>query len=241
LLLAIHHSLTSILGIPLILNYRSNHTLHCLCFDLQAAGATALFVKEYSKLLDVSVHSQLRQFQFLTGFALLISIWTRLFHWVYLCSQFILLWYKEQAYWFLAIGGSLALVFSGFNWVFCIKPFYGRFVKFLQLSHDYEKLPPSATIQQRRASLLSLEQAATTVVHPHEVQDELLLMLLAPSSTRRLERRQTVPPNAKLGSSRSNTARNAIKRSSMVMLRSSAGDISNLLAQLKEDEVLKED
>jgi hypothetical protein len=231
--LAIHHSLTSILGIPLILHYRSNHTLHWLCFDLQFAGATALFVTEYSKLLDVSVHSQLRQFQFLTGFALLTMIWTRLFHWVYLCCQFMMLWFKEQAFWFLAIGGTLALLFSGFNWVFCIKPFYARFVKFIRLSHDYEKLPPSATVQQRRASLLSLEQAAANVVHPHELQDELLMMLLTP---RKVERRQTVPPNAKLG-----TARNAMKRSSLVMLRSSAGDISNLLAQLREGEELKED
>ena len=38
IVLAIHHSLTTILGMPMVLAYRDLKVLHWLCFDLQCAG-----------------------------------------------------------------------------------------------------------------------------------------------------------------------------------------------------------
>ena len=118
----LHHSLTTILGLPMVLYYRDNRSLHWLCFNLQFAAAVgeftvyicsalfhfmvmwdvsnhillyklhsrcfaaavALSIGEYTKLLDVSKPSSLRQFKVLNFFALVTMLWTRVIHWSYL-------------------------------------------------------------------------------------------------------------------------------------------------------------
>lgn len=95
-LFIVHHSLTTILGVPMILFYRDNKSLHWLCFNLQFAAALALGVGEYLKHLDISKQSNLRQFKILNCFAMVAMIWTRGIHWTYLCIDLYITWYREQ-------------------------------------------------------------------------------------------------------------------------------------------------
>ena len=87
IVMLLHHSLSSVLGVPMILYYRTSKTLHWLTFDLQFAGAIALMVGEYTKLLDISKPSGLHQFKWLNGLALVIMVWTRVINWSYLCAN----------------------------------------------------------------------------------------------------------------------------------------------------------
>ncbi|KAL7526752.1 hypothetical protein ACHAXR_002653 [Thalassiosira sp. AJA248-18] len=51
----LHHSLTSVLGVPMIMYYRNNITLHLLCFDLQFAALDDLFAPSSSAAAPISL------------------------------------------------------------------------------------------------------------------------------------------------------------------------------------------
>lgn len=228
IILAVHHSMTTILGLPMILNYRYLSTLHWLTFDLQAAAAISLMVTEYTKLLDITKPNQLRQFQSLTFIALAIMIITRGFHWVYLCGSLLVMWYQEGKWGFLVVGTIISALFSLFNYGFCIEPFYKRFVKFMKVSAEYKKLPADAPARDRRASVINLEAAAAAVLKRNNIEEELIASLF---EDRKVNRRATLPPSAFSGNKGG-------KRSSMLLLRSSMGDVAHLLSQL---DTIKED
>ena len=229
IVLGIHHSMTSILGLPAVLNYRNLDVLHWLTFDLQAAAAFSLMVTEYTKLLDITKPGQLRQFQALTFVALAVMVVTRGFHWVYLCGRFIKIWYDEKAWVFLGVGTVISIVFSFFNWGFCIEPFYKRFVKFIKVSAEYKKLAPDAAPRDRRASVMNLEKAAADIF-AHQHLDEEFVASIFPQ--RKVDRRVTMPPRP-MGARKK-------QRASMALLSSSMGEVSHLLSQLdtiKDDEL----
>jgi len=223
-LLGVHHSMTTILGLPLVLHYRNFEVLHWLCFDLQAAAACALMISEYTKLLDVTKPSQLIQFQVLTGFALMVMVGTRGFHWIYLCARFMYVWYEDKAWVFLGVGTCMSLLFSAFNWVGVIEPFYKRFVKFMKISAEFKALPDTSDAKTRRISIINLEAAASDVLSNQRLEEELINSLFA---KRNVDRRQTLPPSSFRGK--------RTMRSSVVLLRSSIStnrDIYRLLSQL---------
>lgn len=222
--------MTTLLGLPIILHYRSLKNLHWICFDLQAAAATALFIKEYSKFLDVSKPNELRQFQVLSFLALAVMSWTRGIHWVLLCAKFISIWYQEKAWGFLVVGTVMILVFSGFNWIFCIAPCYKRFVKFMRVSAEHSALPTDAPVAKRRSSVLLLEMAAADVFGHHQLDEELAALFI---NNRKVSRRSTMPASLNRGS----------RRGSWALLRSSAGDVSRVVSQMGavDKDMLKED
>ena len=226
-ILGIHHSMTTILGLPMVLNYRYLPELHWLCFDLQAAAAISLMVTEYTKLLDITKHSQLRQFQSLTFFGLCIMIVTRGFHWVYLCGSLLVNFHGEGRWGFLIVGTIISALFSLFNYSFCIEPYYKRFVKFMRVSAEYKSLPADAPARDRRASVVNLEAAAAAVLKRGHIEEELVASLF---EDRKVNRRATLPPSA--------FGHKGGKRSSIVMFRSSMGDVAHLLSQL---DTIKED
>jgi hypothetical protein len=201
----------------LILHYRNLETLHLICFDLQAAGATSLAIKEYTKMLDISKPRQLRQFQVLTFIALVVMVWTRAIHWFYLIAKFIMIWYHDKAWGFLIVGTIMCLVFSAFNWVYCIQPFYARFVKFMKVSADYSALPADVEPNTRRSSAVALDAAAADILNQGQWPEELTAMFVE----RRVSRRSTLPPSMFRG-----------KRRSLNLLRSSTGDVSRILSQM---------
>jgi hypothetical protein len=222
----------------MILNYRDSHYLHWLTFDLQFAGAVGLFTAEYTKLLDVSKPNQLRQFQILSGFALAVVIVTRGFHWFYLTGCLIVRWYEERAWTFFTVGTICTMSFSIFNWVFCIEPFYKRFVKFINLSAEYQKLPASADAKTRRASLVSLQEAAANLMVNQDDMSATIADLLQRNYVRsnsKSNRRDTMPPDM-FGSAKGRRV-----SSSAAMMRSSMGNISLALNQLQLAGDLKED
>jgi len=215
IVIGLHHSLSSLLGIPMILNYRNSKTLHLICFEMQAASAVALFVKEYTKLLDVSVPRQLRLFQAMTGFALAVMVFCRLIHWPSLVFDFCKIWYEQKAWTFMAIGTTLGLIFTIFNWCFCIQPYYARFVKFMNKSVEYEKLPAGSAA--RRTSAITLQAAAVDVFPQQSLEEEVANLFVK----RAVFRRETVPPSY-----------GRQKQPSLVLMRASSGDLSNALSRM---------
>eukprot|EP00956_Cyclotella_meneghiniana_P005311 scaffold6683_cov68-Cyclotella_meneghiniana.AAC.5 len=170
----VHHSLTMILGIPMIKFYGSSRILHWLCFDLEFAAFLGCSLGEYTKLLNVKDPSQLRRFKIANFIALVTMIWTRVFHWAYLCANLFVVWYNDRAWMFLFFGAIISIAFSGFSMVVCVMPFYSKFVKFLNVSAEYEVIENdlNSSIQDRRSSVANLE---------HSVAD-----LLQDSATRKL-------------------------------------------------------
>lgn len=191
LLIPMHHSLTSLLAIPTIMRYRNLRILHLLCFDLQAASAVALIVGEYTKLLDVSKPNHLRQFQALTFVGLLMSMWARGIHWVYILFQFTQVWINDEAWIFLSIGVPVGLFFSLFNWFFCIGPFYKRFRKFMRVSREYTSLSATASPSHRRSSMIALESAAAEL--NSTITNDVAADASALFTERKISRRVTMP------------------------------------------------
>ena len=100
----IHHSLSTLLGLPMVLYYRDSAALHWICFDLQFAAAIALAVGEYTKILDIKEVGSLRQFKVLNGLALAVMVWTRIIHWSMLSFELFVTWYRDAAWGFLCAG-----------------------------------------------------------------------------------------------------------------------------------------
>ncbi|KAL7553339.1 hypothetical protein ACHAWF_016614 [Thalassiosira exigua] len=187
----VHHSLSSILGVPMVLFYRNNRSLHWLCFNLQFAAAVALAIGEYTKLLDVSRPSSLRQFTWLNFVVFVLMLWTRGFHWTYLCVDLFVTWFNDGAYWFLSIGVTLSSMFTVFNYLCCIKPFYRKFVKFLAVSGEYKALPPDASNEKRRRSVIDLDEAVAEMLEGDGLT-ELAGKLESVFVKRTVSRRQSV-------------------------------------------------
>jgi len=181
-------------------------------------------------MLDVTKPNQLWQFQLLTFVGLVVMVWTRGVHWIMLCASFISVWYQEKAWGFMSVGTAMILLFSAFNWLLCIHPYYKRFVKFMRVSVEYKALPTDAPAQKRRSSVLALEMAAGDVFGHHELDEELAAMFV---TNRKVSRRSTMPASTSRGS----------RRASWALLRSSAGDISRVLYQMGavDDEKVKDD
>lgn len=189
---ALHHSLTTILGVPMVLYYRNLKSLHWICFNLQFAAAVALSVAEYLKTLDVSNPSHLRRFKVLNFIALVIMVWTRIIHWSYLCMDMFLTWYHDDAWTFLALGVVLSIAFTAFSYLCVVKPFYKKFLKFLHVSAEYETLPLDVTPDKRRSSVIQLDKAVGELLADDEMKE--IADFLAPIFIKRkVSRRQSVP------------------------------------------------
>merc|ERR1719378_839602 len=137
----------------MIMNYRELPELHRLCFNLQTAAAVALFMGEYTRLLDVTKPNQLLQFQLASFFMLLAYFWTRAIDWVYPMGKILLLFYAEEKWVFLAVGSIAFVLFSMFNVFLCLLPIYARFVKFMKKSAEYQALPKDANSMTRRSTV----------------------------------------------------------------------------------------
>lgn len=218
IILAMHHSLTMMLGLPAILVYGHVKTLHWICFELQAASSVALFVQEFTKLLDVSKPKELRIFQGMTGLTLAIMIWCRAIHWPILVYQMCTVWYEDKAWGFMTVGLLMSVIFTLFSWAVCIEPCYKKFMKFLKLSAEYQAMPES----QRRSSIMELQAAAQEVFAKTALEEEFLASLY----DRKVDRRGTVPASFF-------TASQQQKRPSGVnLLRASVGDLSSTLSRM---------
>jgi len=215
IVMLMHHSLSSVLGVPMVLYYRTSKTLHWLTFDLQVAGAIALMVGEYTKLLDISKPSGLRQFKWLNGLALVIMVWTRVIDWSYLCTNLFITWNNDQAYGFLCVGGAMSVFFSLFSYFACVKPYYKKFLKFLYVSAEYESLPADVKPEVRRASVIKLDEAVAELVADDEME-RLAEIVESTFVQRRPSRRQSVPVQSR-------------KRQSLVMHRMHSYQHSSLV------------
>lgn len=217
---ALHHSLTTSLGIPMILYYRNMITLHWLCFNLQFAAALALMISEYTKLLDIAnSRRQLRQFKTLNVVAFAVMIWTRVIHWVYLISDMLVTFYNDNAWTFLIVGILASLAFSLFSFLVCVKPFYKKLVKFHNASVEFESLPADATTSTRRSSVMKLEKAMADLLEEDEMK-EVTEFVDRIFSKRNVSRRQTIQPI------------NRRRQSLMVMLAKSSKSEMNVLREV---------
>jgi len=186
-ILLIHHSLASGLGIPMILYYRNNRNLHWLCFELQFAAGLALAIGEITKLLDISKPKQLYAFKALNFIALITMVWTRVIHWTYNTTALFITFYNDRAWTFLFFGIMISIGFTAFSYLCCVKPFYKKFVKFLNVSAEYEALPADASPDKRRSSVIQLNLAVAELLDAEVQPVELLFQ------RREVSRRQSVP------------------------------------------------
>ena len=177
-------------------------------FNLQFAAAVALAVGEYTKLLDLSNPTKLKQFKRLNFFALVTMVWTRAFHWVYLCFDLYYTWYLEKAWSFLIVGGLLSMLFTMFSYACCIKPYYKKWKKFLNVSAEHEQLAEDASPAMKRASVLKLDDAVAELLSSDGGMSELVEFVEPIFVKRRTSRRQSMPILAR-------------KRGSLVMLQHS--------------------
>jgi len=194
IVLAVHHTLASCLGLPMVLHYRELRALHWLCFDLQF-GATMIAFIEYSKTLDLSKASDLRKFKLVNLLMLILNMWTRFLHFGYIVIQIILVWYRDEAWMFLKTSALPIIVFTLFNAFVSVIPTYQRFMKFLHKSIEHESLPKDASEKMRRQSVANLELVANEMLMEGslDMNDRVQLFFQSLEKREKMDRRQTMP------------------------------------------------
>jgi len=233
-IITMHHAMTTILAVPLIMNYRNLKTLHWICFELQFAAFVVLSFAEYTKLLDLSKPRQLQQFQILSLIALVVSIWSRVIHWLYLLGEFMVVWYQDQAYGFLVIGGVLGALFSLFSYAIVVRPQCKRWLKFRNQKVEYDQVlsDDQSTPDHLRSSFVALNSAAGELLLEMEEDGgltELAERLFPSKATDEIDRRASVPASLRLYSER--------RRSSFLKLLQDPIDESSRRATLNGDSI----
>ena len=133
---------------------------------------------------------------------LLIDISSLLFlYQVYLSCLVITTWYHDEAWAFLAVGGILVVLFSAFNAVVCVIPFFKRWKKWRNKCVEYESLPADAPEAQRRKTMLDLQDSVNDLILEESLneriitEDRIRLFIDALYERRDVERRHTMPPS----------------------------------------------
>ena len=101
----------------------------------------------------------------------------------------------------------LSSLFTLFSYACCIKPYYKKWIKFLNVSAEYEHLGEDATPEMRRVSIIKLDDAVAELL-AGDGMSELVDMVEPMFVKRRPSRRQSVPVQTR-------------KRRSLVMLQHS--------------------
>ena len=146
-------------------------------------------------MLDITKPNDLRKFKSVNVIILVLNLWTRLFHWVYLSIVMITTWYRDEAWIFLGIGSVMVTLFSVFNAFVAVIPSYKRFMKFRHASADYESLPADASAEARRKSTIALRAIVDEMLEDTTNTEEQIYMFLESLEDRpKLDRRQSMPP-----------------------------------------------
>ena len=130
-------------------------------------------------------------------------VWSRLIHWFLLCYEIMMIWFNDQAWTFLAVGGAIVFLFSIFNVLVCIIPTYKRWKKFRHKSAGYESLPAEASEKQRRQSMFDLQAAADDLLLEESlnvrlITEDRIRLFLDGRNESNAKRRHTMPPRQKL-------------------------------------------
>jgi len=190
-IMLMHHSLTCIMGIPMIHAHRTLWILHRLSFDLGGAAGCVSAATELTRALDVTKKDELRKFMSITFLLLLVVLWTRFFDWFYLCYKLLTLFYAEKQWIFLAVGSFICSIFSLFNLAFVVFPMVKRFMKFARKLKEYQALPLDADDIRRGSTILDLQIAAADL-NDIDTQFNEHIMHLFEFKERKVERRQTI-------------------------------------------------
>lgn len=130
-------------------------------------------------------------------------VWSRLIHWFLLCYEIMMIWFNDQAWTLMAVGGAIVFLFSIFNVLFCILPIYKRWKKFRHKSAGYESLPAEASEKQRRQSMFDLQAAADDLLLEESlnvrlITEDRIRLFLDGRNESNAKRRHTMPPRQKL-------------------------------------------
>mmetsp|Transcript_1729 Transcript_1729/g.4043 ORF Transcript_1729/g.4043 Transcript_1729/m.4043 type:complete len:410 (-) Transcript_1729:421-1650(-) len=238
-LLSLHHSLTCVMGLPVILRYRDLPEVHRLVFDLQFAGGLMLLFGEITRPLDVTKKNELRIFVFISTLMLLLTAWTRVFDWFYLLYKILARFIADENWTFLVVGSCIFMAFSMFNIFACVIPTYQRFVKFIKKLNEYESLPRDASASRRRTTVYELQLAAAEFTALETRFDETLLNLFV---DRQVKRRHTLNSAAlsrsaamAAASSRVSSRKLRPHRQSMVAWRSMPSRVKQKVEDIKID------
>lgn len=131
---------------------------------------------------------------------LLIDISSLLYQ-VYLSCLVITTWYHDEAWAFLAVGGIIVVLFSAFNAMGCVIPFFKRWKKWRNKCVEYESLPADAPDAQRRKTMLDLQDSVNDLILEESLNERIItvdrirLFIDALNERRDVERRHTMPPS----------------------------------------------
>ena len=100
------------------------------------------------------------------------------------------------------------MLFTMFSYACCIKPYYKKWKKFLNVSAEHEQLSEDASPAMKRASVLKLDDAVAELLSSDGGMSELVEFVEPIFVKRRTSRRQSMPVPAR-------------KRGSLVMLQHS--------------------
>jgi len=174
IVLAFHHSLTTMLALPMVLSYRALRALHVICFDLQITGAM-MALNEYGKLLDLKKTSDLMQFKIVIFVQVVFNIWTRLIHWIYNCVVIFLAWWSDEAWTFVMVGTLPILAIA-----------------------VVESLPKNASEAKKRESIANLDEAVAELIaaehDPVGQMADYVIKALEDTPARAIGRSQTMKP-----------------------------------------------
>merc|ERR1712159_267944 len=187
-ILTMHHSLTTGMGLPMILRYRELHYLHRLCFNLQTITILG-FCGEYCRALDVTKKDELQLFLLNSLVMLAAIVWTRFFDWFYIAYKLMVTFYRDENWMYLMVSSPILVAFSLFNVVFLLIPTWKRFAKFFEKYRKMNALPETADETTRKSTIEELRNAAADFaaieINPEEVIANLY-------ETREIERRNSI-------------------------------------------------
>ena len=134
----LHHTL-SLLCIPMNLYYYDEYYYWCMIGSMQFAAAFAYITAEYTYLLNVKTSEGLQKMKWSNLIAFVILLFTRGFHYVWICYNLLLRYYKEESWNFFTYSLIIFIAFSFFNVLMVIVPFYQRTVKWYRKAWEHEK------------------------------------------------------------------------------------------------------
>lgn len=93
------------------------------------------------------------------------------------------------------------MLFTMFSYACCIKPYYKKWKKFLNVSAEHEQLSEDASPAMKRESVLKLDEAVADLLAGDGGMSELVELVEPIFIKRRTSRRQSMPlPSRKRGS-----------------------------------------
>jgi hypothetical protein len=116
------------------LYYYDEYYYWCLVALMQFAASIAYLLTEYTYFLDTKTKSGLLTMQLFNLSCFILMLWTRGFHYGWICYNLLLKFYNDKAWAFVYSSLVIFTLFAIFNVFAIIVPFFKRTVKWFRKS-----------------------------------------------------------------------------------------------------------